>query len=45
MGVLQYAAGICMDAYEPGTIERCLLEQFAESSEHEHATPGENHEQ
>ena len=29
MDVLKYAAGICMAGYEPGTIERGLLEQFA----------------
>jgi hypothetical protein len=35
MDVLRYAAGICRDAYEPGTIERGLLEQFAETGEHQ----------
>jgi hypothetical protein len=40
MDVLRYAAGICRDAYEPGTIERGLLEQFAESGEHKHTDPG-----
>jgi hypothetical protein len=30
LDVLKYAAGICRDAYEPGTTERGLLEQFAE---------------
>lgn len=44
MDVLRYAAGMCRDAYEPGTIERGLLEQFADSGEHEHANPRENHE-
>jgi len=29
MDVLRYAAGICSAGYEPGTIERGLLEQFA----------------
>jgi hypothetical protein len=29
MDVLRYAAGICAAGYEPGTIERGLLEQFA----------------
>ena len=29
MDVLRYAADRCRDAYEPGTIERGLLEQFA----------------
>ena len=29
MNVLRYAAGICKDAYQPGTTERGLLEQFA----------------
>jgi hypothetical protein len=27
--VLRYAAGICRDAYQPGTTERGLIEQFA----------------
>jgi hypothetical protein len=27
--VLRYAAGICAAGYQPGTIERGLLEQFA----------------
>ena len=31
--VLRYAARVCRDAYAPGTAERCLLEQFAESTE------------
>ena len=29
MDVLRYAAGICSAGYEPGTVERGLLEQFA----------------
>jgi hypothetical protein len=29
MAVLRYAAGICSAGYEPGTVERGLLEQFA----------------
>ena len=29
MDVLQCAAGICAAGYQPSTIERCLLEQFA----------------
>jgi hypothetical protein len=29
MAVVRYAAGICAAGYEPGTIERGLLEQFA----------------
>jgi hypothetical protein len=29
MDVLRYAANICAAGYEPGTIERGLLEQFA----------------
>jgi hypothetical protein len=33
MDVLRYAAGICRDAYAPGTTERGLLEQFAESGD------------
>jgi hypothetical protein len=27
--VLKYAAGVCAAGYQPGTIERGLLEQFA----------------
>jgi hypothetical protein len=30
MDVLRYAAGICAAGYQPGTIERGLLEQFAD---------------
>ncbi len=40
MDVLRYAAGICRDAYEPGTIERGLLEQFAETGKHQHPDQG-----
>jgi hypothetical protein len=29
MDVLRYAAGVCAAGYEPGTVERGLLEQFA----------------
>lgn len=29
MDVLRYAAGVCAVGYQPGTIERGLLEQFA----------------
>jgi len=29
MDVLRYAAGICAAGYQPGTLERGLLEQFA----------------
>jgi hypothetical protein len=29
MEALRYAAGVCASGYEPGTIERGLLEQFA----------------
>jgi len=29
MDVLRYAAGVCAGGYQPGTIERGLLEQFA----------------
>jgi hypothetical protein len=31
--LLRYAAGMCRDAYAPGTTERGLLEQFAESGD------------
>jgi hypothetical protein len=30
MDVLRYAAGVCKDAFKPGTAERGLLEQFAD---------------
>jgi hypothetical protein len=36
MDVLRYAAGVCAAGYRPGTVERGLLEQFAETSEHQH---------
>jgi hypothetical protein len=36
MDVLRYAADRCRDAYAPGTTERGLLEQFAESGDHQH---------
>jgi hypothetical protein len=36
MDVLKYAAGRCRDAYAPGTTERRLLEQFAESGDDQH---------
>ena len=29
MDVLRYAAGVCAAGYQPGTIQRGLLEQFA----------------
>jgi hypothetical protein len=29
LDALRFAAGVCRDAYEPGTAERGLLEQFA----------------
>ncbi len=29
MDVLKYAAGVCAAGYQPGTIQRGLLEQFA----------------
>lgn len=32
LDVLKYAAGICAVGYQPGTIERGLLEQFADGS-------------
>ena len=40
MDVLRYAAGICRDAYQPGTTERGLLEQFAETGQHQRPDPG-----
>jgi hypothetical protein len=30
MDVLRYAAGVCKDAFDPGTTERGLLEQIAD---------------
>jgi hypothetical protein len=33
MAVLRYAAGVAMAGYEPGTVERGLLEQFAAGKE------------
>lgn len=39
--VLRYAAGICRGAYAPGTVERGLLEQFAEADEGQSTAPGE----
>jgi hypothetical protein len=30
MDVLRYAAGVCAAGYQPGTIERGLLDQFAD---------------
>jgi hypothetical protein len=39
MDVLRYAADRCRDAYEPGTTERGLLEQFAESCGVQHTNP------
>jgi hypothetical protein len=39
MDVLRYAAGICRDAYQPGTTERGLLEQFAETGQDQHQRP------
>jgi hypothetical protein len=35
--VLRYAAGICRDAYSPGTVERGLLEQFVASGKERRA--------
>ena len=32
---LRYAARVCAAGYEPGTTERGLLEQFAETGEHQ----------
>jgi len=45
LDVLRYAAGVCAAGYQPGTIERGLLEQFAVTGEHERTGPGENNEQ
>ena len=33
MDVLRYAAGVCAAGYQPGTLERGLLEQFAAAKE------------
>jgi hypothetical protein len=40
MDVLRYAAGVCAAGYQPGTIERGLLEQFATTGEHQRSDPG-----
>jgi hypothetical protein len=45
LDVLRYAAGVCAAGYQPATIERGLLEQFAATGEYEHTDPRENHEQ
>ena len=37
MDALRYAARVCAAGYEPGTNERGLLEQFAETGEHQRA--------
>jgi hypothetical protein len=40
MDVLRYAAGICSAGYQPGTVERGLLEQFAANqSKHKAGSP------
>lgn len=39
LDVLRYAADRCRDGYPPGTAERGLLDQFAASGEHDHASP------
>ena len=39
IAVLRYAAGICRDACQPGTTERGLLEQFADSGDERHGNP------
>jgi len=40
MDVLRYAAGICAAGYQPGTIERGLLEQFAAGEMSDGQRPG-----
>lgn len=45
MDALRYAAGVCAAGYQPGAIERGLLEQFAKGGEHNHTDPREDHEQ
>jgi NAD(P)-dependent dehydrogenase (short-subunit alcohol dehydrogenase family) len=40
MQVLRYAAGICVAGYQPGTIERGLLEQFAADDTPDTPQPG-----
>jgi hypothetical protein len=45
MDALRYAARVCAAGYKPGTTERGLLEQLAESGEHQHADRRGNHEQ
>jgi hypothetical protein len=39
LDALRHAARVCAAGYEPGTTERGLLEQFAETGEHQHADP------
>ena len=36
---LRHAARVCAAGYEPGTLERGLLEQFAETGEYQRAHP------
>ena len=45
MDALRYAARVCAAGYEPGTNERGLLEQFAETGEHQRAHLRGNDEQ
>jgi hypothetical protein len=39
MEALRHAARVCAAGYDPGTTERGLLEQFAETGEHQPRTP------
>jgi len=40
LDALRYAAGVCAAGYQPGTIERGLLEQFAAGDmAYQHETP------
>jgi hypothetical protein len=39
MDVLKCAAGVCAAGYQPGTIERGLLEQFAGDMAYQDETP------
>ena len=42
LDALRHAARVCAAGYEPGTTERGLLEQFAETGEHQRAPRGES---
>jgi hypothetical protein len=39
MEALRYAARVCAVGFDPGTTERGLLEQFAETGDHQRPDP------